>query len=70
MLGPGQLWCQELPWRERWGGALSHGPATARWMACPGVGTAGGGDGAEPYSRLTLESSKLPAESRGKRNCR
>lgn len=36
----------------------------------PGVGTASGGDGAEPYSRLTLESSKLPAESRGKRNCR
>lgn len=36
----------------------------------PGVGTASGGDGAEPYSRLTLESSKLPAESQGKRNCR
>lgn len=33
-------------------------------------GLPGGGDGAEPYSRLTLESSKLPAESRGKRNCR
>lgn len=39
MLGPGQRqpWCQEPPWRESWGGALSHGPAAARWFGWVGT---------------------------------
>lgn len=59
--GQRQLWCLEPQYRERRGGALSHGPAAAPWLAW--VGTAWGGDGAEPNSRLTPESTKLPAES-------
>lgn len=63
MLAPGQRQrrCQEPPWRERRGGALSHGPAAARWRGPRRkVGTV-----PNPVP-VSPESSRLPAESPGR----
>ena len=64
LLRPGQRppWPPHPAVRERWGGALSHGGLPQRLTG--GVGLPRGGDGAEACSRLTPDSTGLPAESR------
>lgn len=59
----GQVSCG-APRRGRWGAAVSqsHVPATACRPAWPG-GDCSGWGAPEPYSRLTSESSRLPADS-------